>query len=144
MPRRLTIKTNEKGDLPLYLIYADGTGHWEQEWASAQDLELSSLLTTVPKETMDHALAGWTKPLVDALGIPPEGALRKLPVANRVCGVRKRCPYYEPNKCVPLHQKMPWCFEPDGLKSDESRHFAARLIQLWREKVYVVVVTHAD
>lgn len=143
MPRRLKIKTHELGDLELYLIYQYGE-RWEDTWERAQGLEAMGLLTTVDKAMMDHALAGWTSPLVKALGIPPEGALRKLPVMNRVCERRDPCPFYRPKECVPLATKMPWCFEPSGIEDPNARRLLAELVQFWRQGVYTVVVIDAE
>jgi len=143
VPRRLKVKTAEMGDLELYLIYQYGQ-RWEETWVPAQGLEATNLLTVVDKAVMDHALAGWSSPLVKALGIPPEGALRKLPVGNRVCERRDPCPFYRPKECVPLHSKMPWCFEPSGIEDPNARRLIAELVKFWREGVYTVVVVDAE
>lgn len=136
MPRRLQIPSLEMGTLQLYLIYSYG-GNWEQEWAPMKDV---LDLPCVSKETMDHALHGWTKPLVDALGPPPKGRLVLLPRSARACAHRATCPSHDPKACGPLLKKMPWCFEPDGL---EARLLATEVIKYWREEVYVVVVEEA-
>jgi len=131
------------GDLELYLIYQYGKT-WEEMWAPAQGLPATSLLTTVDKSVMDHALLGWSAPLVKALGIPPEGALRKLPVENRVCARRDPCPFYHPKECVPLAPKMQWCFQPDGIEDPNARQLIAELVKFWREGVYTVVVVDGE
>ena len=143
MPRRLKLKTQELGDLELYLIYQYGKT-WEDTWEPAQGLSAMSLLTVVGKDVMDHALAGWTSPLVKALGIPPEGALRKLPVENRVCERKDPCPFYRPKECVPLHPKMPWCFDPGGIEDPNARRLLAELVKFWKEGVYTVVVVDGE
>lgn len=143
MPRRLKIKTSELGDLELYLIYQYGE-RWEDTWAPAQEVPAMSLLTKVQKAVMDHALLGWSSPLVKALGIPPDGALRKLPVDNRVCERRDPCPFYRPKECVPTATKMPWCFEPSGIEDPNARRLVAELVQFWRQGVYTVVVIDAE
>lgn len=133
MPRRLQIPSIEMGTLQLYLIYDYG-GKWEGEWDPMRGV---LDLPTVSKEIMDHALHGWTKPLVDALGPPPQGKLRLLPSSARDCAHRTTCPSFDPNRCSPLRKKMPWCFEPDGL---EAKRLVTEVITLWRDGVYVVVV----
>lgn len=143
MPRRLKLKTSELGDLELYLVYQYGE-KYETYWAPAQGLPFTSLLTVVPVEVMNHALRGWTSPLVKALGIPPDGALRKLSVENRVCERRDPCPFYHPKECVPLFPKMPWCFEPSGIEDSNARFLAAEAIKFWKQGVYIVVVIDAE
>lgn len=141
MPRQLLLKTYEVGDLELYLIYQYGE-EWEEEWRPLQKESLVSLVTVVSKELMDHALHGLTSPLVKGLGISPEGALHKLP--SKVCGRKKLCPFYRKKDCHPLATKMPWCFEPEGIEDPAAQQLAGNLIKLWRQKVYVLVVTHAE
>lgn len=143
MPRQLKLKTNELGDLDLFLIYQYGDT-WEEAWKPAQGLPITTLLTVVTKELMDHALKGWTSPLVKALGISPEGAIRKLPVVNRTCERKDPCPFYRPKECLPTFPKMPWCFEPGGIEDPNARSLAAEVVRLWRLGVYIVVVTHAE
>ena len=139
MPRRLTIKTNELQDLPLYLIYQYGE-NWEEEWKPLQGAAITSLLTVVSQEDMTHALKGWTKPLFQALGLAPEFALRKLPSFD--CDKKKICPLHDKKNCTPRSKKMPWCFEPSGIEDLDARSLAGDLIKLWREGVYIVVVIH--
>jgi len=133
MPRRLTIPTHEMGTIDLYLIY-DYDGTWEEEW---QPLQGVMDLPTIPKETMDHALHTWTKPLVDNLGPSPKGKLRKLPDAAKRCAHENSCPFYVQRRCDVFSSKMPWCFEPDGISPG---NLAAEVVKLWRSEVYVVVV----
>lgn len=139
MARELTLPTRELGDLQLLLIYAKA-GVWEAAWRPIQQLPIAESFTVTTKAVMDHALRGWTSPLVKALGIPPDGAIRKLPSASRECHVRTECPMYHRAECTPTHKKMPWCFQPGGLATDEERRLAADAIQKWRAGVYLVVV----
>lgn len=140
MPRQLKLKTHEMGDLDLYLIYQYGDD-WEEEWRPLQGDPITSLLTVIPQEMMDHALKGLTRPFIKALGIPPEGALRRLP--SSLCDKRAHCPFYRKKECVPLYKKMPQCFEPSGIADLEARRLAGSLVQMWREGVYLVVVVHS-
>ena len=140
MGRRLTLKTHEMGDVELYLIYQYGET-WEDEWIPIQGDPLTTLLTIITQENWDNALKGWTAPLTKSLGLPPEGALRKLPTS--LCYRRKLCPFYQKKICVPLHPKMPWCFEPESIAEVNARCLGSELIKLWREGVYILVVTHA-
>jgi len=137
VPRRLQLPSAEMGSLELYLIYDEG-GVWELEWRELQGvLELP----VVSKEDMDHALHGWTRPLVDALGPPPKGMLLKLPRTARLCAHEKACPFYDKRRCGLLLSKMPWCFEAAGLAAPK---LVAEVIKLWRQEVYVVLVREPD
>jgi hypothetical protein len=140
VPRRLKLKSQEMRDLELYLIYQYGDT-WEKEWRPLQGQTVTSLISISTKEDVDHALKGWSWPLTSKLGIPPEGALRKLP--SKGCYQRGPCPFYDKKKCVPTSKALPWCFEPDDIEDLVVRKLAAELIRLWREGVYVVVVLEA-
>lgn len=139
MPRRLKIDSFEMGFLELYLIYDEG-GTWEPEWRALQGEEMTTLFTRVPKDTMDHALKGWTRPFITALGLSPEGCLIKLPTTARKCGTRERCSFFDKKLCFPTAKKMPWCFVPDGIEGEERIRLASEVIKFWREGVYVVLV----
>jgi len=140
MARDLLLKTVELGSINLHLIYCYGD-QIEPQWIAVQGSVLASLLTKVPLDLMDHALKGWTSPLVKSLGISPEGALRKLPTSK--CFQRVTCPFHNKVICNPIHKKMPWCFEPE-LKGVEERKAGSELIRLWRGSVYIVIVVHPD
>jgi hypothetical protein len=139
MPRELVLPTRELGELRLFLVYSRA-GIWEESWRVAQGLSIAESFTVTTKAIMDHALRGWTLPLVKALGIPPVGAIKKLPAVSQQCEIRTRCPMYHRAECTPSHKAMPWCFQPGGLASDEERRLVADTIQKWRAGVYLVVV----
>lgn len=141
MPRQLKIKTHEMGELELYLIY-QYVDTWEEEWKPLQGAAITSLLTVVSQEMMTHALKGLTIPFIKALGIPPVGALRKLP--NPQCDKRVLCPFYRKKECVPVAKAMPSCFEPAGIEDLDARRLAGDLVRMWREGVYIVVVVHPE
>jgi hypothetical protein len=141
VPRQLSLKTHEMGTLELYLIYQYGD-LWEVAWRPLQGESITSLLTVVTQEMMDHALKGLTRPFVKALGIPPEGALRKLP--NPTCDRKVICPFYHKKECNPLFKSMPSCFEPAGILDLEARQLAGSMVRMWREGVYLVVVVHPE
>lgn len=131
--------TKELGEMQLFLIYATA-GEYEPLWRAIQGLPLTESFTVTTKATFDHALRGWTSPFVKGLSLPPVGALKKLPVLNRLCENRQGCPMYHKAECTPSHKKMPWCFQPSGLESDEQRRLASEVVQMWRAGVYIVVV----
>lgn len=133
--------TQEKGPLEVLIVWSKD-GKWESEWDALRETPWANLMTVVNPEIMEHALRGWSKPLTTALGLPPKGALRKIPEEQRQCLQRGPCPLYEAKKCYPAAKDLPWCFEPEGLEDQRVREAASRLIQTWHEGVYVVV-THA-
>ena len=141
MSRRVKLPTLEMGEVQLLLLEG-----WEKDWALLKGTAFGDLFSEVPHEAVEHALRRLSRPLVDALGIPPEGALRKVPAASRECFMRPRragkrpCPLYDRFRCYPTAPEMQWCFEPDAIEDEDVRRMAARAIELWREGVYVVVV----
>lgn len=140
MPRRLKLLPREIGELQLYLIY-ETDGVYESYWRPLQGHEVTTLFTRIPQDVLDHALHGYTSPLVKALGIPPVGALRKLPPAARQCVNHGRCSLYVARDCVPTAAAMPWCFEPGGSEDEQVRKLGAEAIGLWREGVYILVIS---
>lgn len=135
MSRRLKLPTAEMGELELLAVPVRA-GDWGQ-WEDVRASPLGDLVSVVPVEAFDHALRGWSRPLVDALGLPPQGALRKMPRAARQCRLRKDCIFFDRRKCTPFSKEMPWCYEPDGM--DASPRFT-EILSSWREGVYVVMV----
>jgi hypothetical protein len=133
--RRLTIATREMGKVELFLIYDYG-GTWELEWRPLQHDAVAALLTKVHHDTIEHAILGYSRPLVKVLGLEPKGMLHKV---SQACENAKSCPMFIEKNCQSTAKAMPVCFEPAGLASS-VRELAAELVRLWREKVYVVVV----
>jgi hypothetical protein len=123
------------GKVSLFLIY-DYAGTWEEEWRAVQHHSIGGLLTRVSHDTVEHAILGFSRPLVKALGLFPKGMLHKLPTT---CESAQTCPIFIAKNCLSTAKGMPWCFEPAGLDLS-VRQLGAELIRLWREEVYVVVV----
>lgn len=138
MSRRLKLHTRELGPLELFFIYQTGS-LWEAEWAPFQRTSFASLLPVISDEVVNHALRGWTQPFIQALGLAPSGALRKVPKEHQQCDHRARCPFYAPSDCQPTGKRLPNCFQPEHL-TDQVGVLAYEVIRLWRESVYVVVV----
>lgn len=139
MPRKVTIPTRELGELSLYVIY-EKAGSYEPSWAPVQGKPFTDGFSRVSIEVWTHALKGWTHPLVKALGLPPEGAIRKLLPIEKTCEAQSTCPLFTKGECTPLYKKMPWCFQPGGLDTLDQRRLGAEAIQMWRDKTYIVVV----
>jgi hypothetical protein len=136
--RRLTIATKEMGKLELYLIYDYG-GTWEPEWLPVQDHPIASLFTRVAHDTIEHAILGFSRPLVKGLGLFPKGCLHKMP--SQECTHATACTLHVEKDCLSTAKGMPWCFEPAGVGDASTiRKLAAEAVRLWREGVYVVVV----
>lgn len=142
MSRRLRLQTVEMGSVELMLIYQRGE-EWETEWRPLQGTPLASMLPVLTDEVVNHGLQGWTRPLVDGLGLPPVGALRKIPPEHRQCVHRAQCPFYDRTQCLPVSKRLPDCYHPENLGDERVQTLAYEVIRLWREGVYTVVVKEA-
>lgn len=142
MSRRLRLHTAEMGPVELMLIYQRGE-EWEAEWRPLQGTPIAVLLPVITDEVMNHGLQGWTRPLVDALGLPPQGALRKIPTRHRPCEHRSHCPFHDPTQCLPVGKRLPDCYHPADLGDVQVQTLAYEVVRFWREGVYTVVVKEA-
>lgn len=140
MPRRLKVPTAEMGPLELYLIYQYGDAY-EPTWKPLQGHPLTSLFTVVPEDTMAHVLKGFSRPFVQALGLPPVGCLRKIPTDYRECAHKAECQFYDPKVCLPTAKKLPNCYQLTGVEAVAAQ-LGHEVVFYWREGVYIVVVTH--
>lgn len=140
MPRRLKANTVEMGFLELYLIYQYGPD-LEPTWRPLQGHPLTSLFTVVSEATMAHLLNGYSRPFVQALGLPPAACLRKMPVDCRECGDQQGCQFYDVGACFPTAKKLPNCYRPAGVEA-QSVQLGREVVFYWREGVYTVVVKH--
>lgn len=134
MPRNVKIKTAEIGIIEALVIRQE-KGVWESDWESLRLTPAGVLIPVMPRGHLEHALLGWSRPFVQALGIPPAGALRKLRLQEtRLCQNRNRCASHSTEDCVIDSKGLPWCFEPEGLPL-----IARELVSLWRASVFVLV-----
>ncbi len=140
MARFIKVPTREMGELRLLLISVEDGGLWEPEWEPLRGTVFGDQFSVITKEVLDHALKGWSRPLSDTLGIPPVGALRKIPLESRACFRREKCPLFNAKQCFPEAKIMAWCFEPDGVADGTVRYAATRAFEYWRSGVYLVVV----
>lgn len=136
MSRRIKIAT----DPPLLLLtISESQGKWEPDWETLRGTLFEKLFSQVDRRTLDVAIRGHTGPLVKALGIPPEGALRKMP--SRECEKKETCTFYDNRKCLLLSSAMPWCFVPEGLDvPEELEPLVMEVLAAWKEQRYIVVV----
>jgi len=139
MPRRVRLPTAEKGTLEVLVVRSKG-GTWEGDWEALKGTPVGRSFSVVKQADFDHVLNGLSKPFVDALGLPPEGALRKLP--TKQCARRDRCTLHDGKRCVTDSKKgLPWCFELAGLDlPPAAMTLATEVLFGWRSGVYVVVV----
>jgi len=134
----MKLRTVEKGDLEVLQI-REREGKWEGDWDELRDTPVGKLFSRISKANLDHVLHGYSRPFVDALGISPEGALRKLP--SKECRKRSDCTFYDQRKCLTTSSNLPWCYEPEGLNvSEKGNSVASEAVFRWRERVYLVVV----
>lgn len=139
MARRMRLPSREMGDIEVFTISTQAE-KWEDEWDSLRGTEVGDLFSEATQDAIDYALTKWSRPLVDSLGIPPEGALRKLPLAAKECHQRKTCTFFDPKTCYPTAKNMPWCFEPGGYENSTERQAVAKAIGYWRDNVYLIVI----
>ena len=135
MARQVKLQTREMGDLHLMLIRSRA-GEWESYWQLLKDTPYASYLTRISKETLDHALHGWTSPLVKALGPTPAMILHRLSPDARQCVLWDKCVFYRKRDCTPKAPKMPNCFQPQGVPAE----LGYEVLRLWRDSVYIVLV----
>lgn len=135
MARLIKLQTREMGDLHLMLIRSEG-GVWEAEWDSLRQTPYATYFTVIPKETLDHALHGWTSPLVKGLGPSPAMILHRLSPDSKQCAVWDKCVFYRKTDCIPKSPKLPHCFVPVGVPTEQGYE----VLRFWRDAVYVVVV----
>ena len=140
MPRRLKALTNEKGPLEIYAITEGADGRWEEGWEEIQATLLGRLISRVPRSAFNHLLNGDSQPFIAILGMPPVGALLKLP--STACAKQRGCALYQKRTCFVGSPKLPWCYEPAGFDAmtSSARKMASDLIFLWKEQVYVIAV----
>ena len=143
MSRRLKLPSLELGELEIRAIRETG-GRWEPEWEPLRGTLFGDLFSVVSKEAFDHALHGWSWPLVQALGLSPEGCLIKVPRVSRECYRRRKCSLYIERNCHLKARKMPWCFEPDGVEEADVRKAASKAIEEWRQGVYLLVIREEE
>ncbi len=138
MSRRLTLNTRERGQVDLYLIY-NYAGTWEAHWRPLDGHPIGTLFPRMSHDMIEHAILGYSRPLVKTLGLHPKELLHKVPQTCEHAGV---CTLYIKKDCLATVKAMPWCFEPAGLDSS-VRALGSEVIRLLREQVYVVVVEEA-
>lgn len=139
MSRTVKLTIPSMGEVRLHLIEDEG-GTWEEEWATLKGTAYGDCFSHASKEDLNHGLRGYTVPLMNSLGISPEGALRKIPQASRQCFRRNICPIYDVKNCFPEATKMPWCYEPDGVDNERVRQTVTKAIEYWRDRTYLVVI----
>jgi len=141
--RRIKLPTREMGEIKLVLI-DEIDGKWEPEWEPLRGTIFGDQFSRISKEVLDHALHRWSKPLAQALGIPPDGAIRKVLPVSSECYRKKSCQLYIEKNCHPLAKNMPWCFEPTGVSEEVVRLTATQALTEWRDHVHLVVIQNEE
>jgi len=90
----------------------------------------------------NHAKAGYTVPLMQALGVGPEVALRRLPAELAVCHFSGGCPREGPD-CWFGSGSVPECFMASG-PSVEVRTQLHQMVWAMIEGAWVVIVTRGQ
>lgn len=140
MPRRVRLKTREKGMLEVLVVTEFADGRWELGWENIRGTFFGQLVPRVPRSAFNHVLNGYSQPFIEALGLPPEGALKRLPTA--ACAKQGGCSLYDSRRCSLWSKKLPWSYEPAGFDAlgGSTLRIASELIFLWKEGVRVVAV----
>jgi hypothetical protein len=93
--------------------------------------EIVELFSYIEKEILDHALAGYNKPLMKNLGPSPEQCLSRL--SDLSCKEKKHCIMHDPKLCKPkLGMKFCFNLDDDALIND--------ILQGWSDNIYWVVI----
>ena len=139
----MKLPSREKGDLEVLVIRSRG-GVWEGDWDLLRGTVVGDLFSKTTQVELDHILRGFSKPFVDALGIPPVGALLKLPSSE--CAKRRGCTFYDARKCHVTVKKdvLPLCFELALNLPPEAQTLLTEVVFQWRQGVYLVVVEAHD
>ena len=100
------------------------------EWASL-------LIPEVPENELRLALDRYAEPLVRSFRYTPDQCLDRVPSPDRVCGVRKGCFGWKPEKCTNLKRNTCELLSIQGSSEMESTELTA-IVNLWRDSHYVV------
>jgi hypothetical protein len=137
MARQVKIPTHERGEISALLVQSHN-GIWESEWDSLRGTIYEGLVTKVDFEILEQALQGWSRPLSEALGLPPVGSIKKLPIEAKQCSQKQTCPFHDKH-CQAEHRQRPPCYMPGGVVGDVQETLT-RALDLWKLDVYILVV----
>jgi len=96
-----------------------------------------SLISEVSEESVDLALSGHPKPLLEA-GIRSASACLRLAGLEDDCSDKEHCLTYKKNVCSIRSKKIPDCFSCEGLKEQESY-----LAKAWLEGYSILILSGA-
>lgn len=133
---RFTISSPTWGDVLVARPLPDPQSFWGV-LSPLEGTPWGDLLPIVSGEVFSHALHGRVTPLMQQIGRPPHAQLKLLP-EPKMCS-NEGCVMADPNICHPC-AKMPDCYEPPGLDSDEARRAASQVALCWRDRRYVILV----
>lgn len=103
-----------------------------------------SLCTKAPRQAMEDAKIGHTKPLEKLLGTPPVGTLMK--IDRPVCMNISDCAMADNKKCTARFSKFPECWDyfmggdVDFTDSMAAAHeIVKEIVMAWRNGRYVII-----
>lgn len=121
--RLLTLKSVERGDLSLAVLY-------ENDFKGLRGAGIYKHVPKVPRHVLQEAILGYTRPLITLLGPAPMYLMHSV---NQGCAHEKVCVFFDKKDCFLTARNTPSCFQPAGEPSD-----SAELVRLWREGRYVI------
>ena len=89
------------------------------------------LITVMPRQVLEEAKIGYTRPFERLLRTPPVGALIRL---DARCDQMSTCPMRNAAACVTSHKKLPDCWTGDGVRD-------AEVVRAWKDGRYVILVS---
>lgn len=147
--RHFKIQDPEWGEFNLLVLHEDKEGSLDEEWKAFQEhsevAHIGALFSRVTQDAYQDALNKYTTPLIQELGLPPEGCLIKTPSEMKLCAHRKSCAMYEKGVCLGDNPKVPTCYQAEGGGLEPSIEIqVARVFELWRMGFYIIVVPSSD
>ncbi len=96
-------------------------------------------IPVVSKESFNHALNGWTIPILREIGPQPEGIFKKIPKTYCSQLLDKTCISADKATCYP-NKKVPICYEASFPVEPLARVAASAVVSAWREGAYVFIL----
>ena len=126
------------GDFKIAKILPREGDPWGAYSVLSSDHPWRSLISEVSEESVDLAISGYPKPLLDA-GIRDASACLRLAGLEEDCSDKEHCLTYKKNVCNIRSRKIPECFSCEGLKEHESY-----LVKAWLEGYSIVILSDAN
>ncbi len=136
--RKFSFLTQAMGPMEVVAVFSV-EGVWEGH-ETLQELigEVASYFGVVDEGVWNHAKAGYTDPLVQGLGVPPEIVLRRITPEVSRCHFTRGCPKVHQD-CHIGSGAVPECFMADG-PDPETRSQLHQMVWAMLEGSFVVIV----